>query len=423
MREADEQAEHMFGYVSPEQRVPSDHPLRAVRVLTDEAVASLSQRFVSLYATTGRPSIPPEQLLRVLALQVLYTHYRTQSERLLVPARSRSEMRLICSSLSRLEIIKERSRLFTEDWNREVSRDIHSFATLLFTMLTGAVPPRAARTPETAARFAAKKRESLRLIESMPFSKGTRLGPYLIVSEIGHGGDGKIFLGRDTRLDRMVAIKAYLPGRLRKHETRAFPQLHHPHICTFLDAGNEHGVGYIVFEYLEGQTVAERVRKGPIPVDQVLDYAVQIAGAIQAMHRQGITHRDLIPQNVMLTSSGAKLIDFSAVRNFGMVTMTEAAKVKAITEELEKRAEKLEKRAEKLEKRQRRTAADAVKAGVRQERLVAHARVEAEETQQRQAREREKVSHARRKRRRALRARVIRVARCLLWVRWRRDSG
>ena len=214
----------------------------------------------------------------------------------------------------------------------------------------------------------------------------------------------------------MVAIKAYLPGRLRKHETRAFPQLRHPHICTFLDAGNEHGVGYIVFEYLEGQTVAERVRKGPIPVDQVLDYAVQIAGAIQAMHRQGITHRDLIPQNVMLTSSGAKLIDFSAVRNFGMVTMTEAAKVKAITEELEKRAEK-------LEKRQRRTAADAVKAGVRQERLVAHARVEAEKTQQRQARERENVSHARRKRRRALRARVIRVARCLLWVRWRRDSG
>ena len=356
MREADDQAEHMFSDVSPEQRVPSDHPLRAVRVLTDEAVASLSQRFVSLYATTGRPSIPPEQLLRVLALQVLYTHYRTQSERLLVPARSRSEMRLICSSLSRLEIIKERSRLFTEDWNREVSRDIHSFATLLFTMLTGAVPPRAARTPETAARFTAKKRESLRLIESMPFSNGTRLGPYLIVSEIGHGGDGKIFLGRDTRLDRTVAIKAYLPGRLRKHETRAFPQLRHPHICTFLDAGNEHGVGYIVFEYLEGQTVAERVRKGPIPVDQVLDYAVQIAGAIQAMHRQGITHRDLIPQNVMLTSSGAKLIDFSAVRNFGMVTMTEAAKVKAITEELEKRAEK-------LEKRQRRTAADAVKAG------------------------------------------------------------
>ena len=170
MREADEQAKHMFSDVSPEQRVPSDHPLRAVRVLTDEAVASLSQRFVSLYATTGRPSIPPEQLLRVLALQVLYTHYRTQSERLLVPARSRSEMRLICSSLSRLEIIKERSRLFTEDWNRAVSRDIHSFATLLFTMLTGAVPPRAARTPETAARFAAKKWESLRLIESMPFS-------------------------------------------------------------------------------------------------------------------------------------------------------------------------------------------------------------------------------------------------------------
>ena len=124
MREADEQAEHMFSDVSPEQRVPSDHPLRAVRVLTDEAVASLSERFVSLYATTGRPSIPPEQLLRVLALQVLYTHYRTQSERLLVPARSRSEMRLICSSLSRLEIIKERSRLFTEDWNRAVSRDI-----------------------------------------------------------------------------------------------------------------------------------------------------------------------------------------------------------------------------------------------------------------------------------------------------------
>ena len=411
MRGEDKQTTHMFSDVSPEQQVPADHPLRAGRTMTDEALWSVSQQFANLYATTGRPSIPSEQLLRALILQVLYT---VRSDRLPETAQSHHEVRMICSSLSRLEIIMERAaRLLTEEWNRAVSRDIHWFAKLLFTMLTGAAPTAVKKAPEMAARRAANKRESLRRIETIPFGNGTRLGPYLIVSELGRGGDGKIFLVRDTQLERMVAVKAYPSSRPSKHEAQMLSRLHHPHICTFLGAGKEHGVNYLVFEYLEGQTVAERLREGPIPVNQALEYATQIADAIQVMHHQGITHGDVMPKNVMLTRSGAKLIDFSNARDFSMAA---AAKLKAITEELEKRAEK-------LEKRQQRTAADAVKAAVRQERRAAHARAEAEKTQQRQAHEREKVARARRKRRRALWARLMRVARCLRLVRRHRDSG
>lgn len=414
MRGEDEQTTHMFSYVSPEQQVPVDHPLRAGRTMTDEALWSVSQRFANLYATTGRPSIPSEQLLRALILQVLYT---VRSGRLPETGQSHHEVRMLCSSLSRLEIIMERAaRLLTEEWNRAVSRDIHWFAKLLFTMLAGAAPTAAGKTPERAARRAANKRESLRRIETIPFGNGTRLGPYLIVSELGRGGDGKIFVARDTRLDRMVAIKAYPSGRPRNNETQMLSRLHHPHICTFFDAGKEHGVNYLVFEYLEGQTVAERLREGPIPVNQALDYATQIADAIQVMHHQGITHRDVMSKNVMLTRSGAKLIDFSNARDFSTAAMAEATKLKAITEELEKRTEK-------LEKRQQRTATDAVKTAVRQERRAAHARAAAEKAQQRQAHEREKVARARRKSRRALRARLIRVARCLRLVRRHRDSG
>ena len=299
------------------------------------------------------------------------------------------------------------------DWDQEVSRDIYMFATLLFAMLNGAPPPAGAvaKTPKTATA-AARKRESVRATASISLT-GTRLGSYLVVSDIGCGAQGKVFLARDTRLDRMVTIKAYPSGRLRKreHEERVYSRLHHPHICKYLDAGQEHGVDYLVFEYLEGQTVAERLRKGPIPIDRVLKYAAQIGDAIQAMHRLRITHRDVSIHNVMLTGSTAKLIDFGYAFDFGV----HAEKVKATAENLEK---KREKRQWKQWRQARQAAARATKAAARLERLAAHAIEEAEKAQRRQVREQEKAFCARRKRRRALRTRFKRVAQCLsLWRR------
>ena len=294
-------------------------------------------------------------------------------------------------------------------WDRQVSGDIDKFAELLFTMLTGA-PPACAKPPKTATA-AARQREAVRATKSISLN-GTRLGSYLVVSTLGWGAQGKVYLARDTRLDRMVTIKAYPSGRLRKreHEGRVFSRLHHPHICEYLDAGQEHGVDYLVFEYLEGQTVAEHLRKGPIPIDQALKYAAQIGDAIQAMHRLRITHRDVSINNVMLTESTAKLIDFGYAVDFDMV----AEKVKATAEKLEKR----EKREKGQWRQARRATARATKAAVRLEGLAAHAIEEAEKTQRRQAREQEKALWARRKPRRALRARLMRVAQRLsLWRR------
>ena len=160
------------------------------------------------------------------------------------------------------------------------------------------------------------------------------------MAQLGRGEQGKIFLARDTRLDRVVAIKVYPARRQPKHEARVLSHLNHPHICTFYDAGQENGVDYFVFEYLEGQTVAERLRKGPIPVDQTLEYAIQIADALRAMHRQGISHGDLSPSNVKLTEFGAKLFDFDKARNRRALQQwvaVKAAKVKAAAETWEKR--------------------------------------------------------------------------------------
>ena len=295
----------------------------------------------------------------------------------------------------------------SKEWDQAVSRDIYKFARLLFTMLTGAPPRAAAKTSKTATA-AARKRESVRATESISLNNGTRLGSYLVVSTLGRGAQGKVFLARDTRLDRMVTIKAYPSGHLRKHERRVFSRLHHPHICKYLDAGQEHGVDYLVFEYLEGQTVAEHLRKGPIPIDQVLKYAAQIGDAIQAMHRLRITHGDVSKNNVMLTGSTAKLIDFGYAIDFGMAAMAHAEKVKATAEKLEKRQWR----------QARRAAAYATKAAARLEGLAANAIDEAEKTQRRQAREQEKAFCASRKRRRALRARLTRVAQRLsLWRR------
>jgi serine/threonine protein kinase len=156
----------------------------------------------------------------------------------------------------------------------------------------------------------------------MTLAAGTRLGPYEIVSPIGAGGMGEVYKAKDARLGRDVAIKV-LPSHLIddpdvkarfEREARAISQLTHPHICTLYDVGNADGVEYLVMELLEGQTLADRVEKGPLSTDQVIRYGVEIADALDRAHRAGIVHRDLKPGNVMLTKSGVKLLDFGLAK-------------------------------------------------------------------------------------------------------------
>ncbi len=136
------------------------------------------------------------------------------------------------------------------------------------------------------------------------------------------GGDGEVYRARDTRLDRTVAIKV-LPAELAgnperrarfEREARAVSALNHPHICTLHDVGREDGVDYLVLEYLEGETLADRLSKGALPLEQALRLGAQVADALDKAHRAGIVHRDLKQGNVMLTKSGAKLLDFGLAR-------------------------------------------------------------------------------------------------------------
>lgn len=152
---------------------------------------------------------------------------------------------------------------------------------------------------------------------------GSRLGPYEIVSRIGGGGMGEVFRARDTRLDRTVAIKI-LPAKFAEdaelrtrfeREARAISQISHPHICALHDVGRAEGVEYLVLEFLEGETLADRIARGPLPVSDVLRFGSQIASALACAHRSGIVHRDLKPGNVMITKSGAKLLDFGVARS------------------------------------------------------------------------------------------------------------
>ena len=159
----------------------------------------------------------------------------------------------------------------------------------------------------------------------MALSAGAKLGPYEIQSPLGAGGMGEVYRARDTRLDRIVAIKVLpkqfqsdsdLRARLER-EARAISSLQHAHICTLFDVGHQDGVEYLVMEYLEGETLAARLLKGPLPPDQILKTAVEIADALDKAHRNGIIHRDLKPANIMLTKSGAKLMDFGLAKGQG----------------------------------------------------------------------------------------------------------
>src|SRR5580692_9154508 len=156
----------------------------------------------------------------------------------------------------------------------------------------------------------------------MALTSGTKFGPYEIESPLGAGGMGEVYRAKDTRLDRIVAIKV-LPSHLSsdpelkqrmEREAKAISALQHPNICTLYDIGTQDGTGFLVMEYLEGQTLAERLAKGPLPLDQVLKIATEIAQALEKAHQQGIIHRDLKPANVMLTKAGAKLMDFGLAK-------------------------------------------------------------------------------------------------------------
>jgi len=166
----------------------------------------------------------------------------------------------------------------------------------------------------------------------MTITPGTRFGPYEILAPIGSGGMGEVYKARDTRLDRSVAIKI-LPSHLSfdkqlrerfDREARMISSISHPHICSLYDVGNENGVDYLVMELLEGTSLADKLSRGALPLDQVLRFGAQIAQALDRAHKAGVVHRDLKPGNVMITKSGAKLLDFGLAKLVSGVVTTDA---------------------------------------------------------------------------------------------------
>jgi len=157
----------------------------------------------------------------------------------------------------------------------------------------------------------------------MSLASGTKLGPYQIESPLGAGGMGEVYRALDTRLDRLVAVKI-LPEHLSQspeakqrfdREARAISSLSHPNICVLHDVGHQNGTDYLVMEFLEGETLADRLLKGPVPIAQILKYGADICEGLDRAHKSGVVHRDLKPGNIMLTKSGAKLMDFGLAKS------------------------------------------------------------------------------------------------------------
>ena len=180
---------------------------------------------------------------------------------------------------------------------------------------------------ESAAAFAGNRRVTAGAAAALDWKasvmRGLRsVGPYEILAPLGSGGMGEIYRARDTRLGRLVAIKV-LNGQLGNHpvlrdrferEAKALAGLNHPHICALYDVGRESALDYLVMEYLEGKTLEQKLEEGMLPVDEAILWAMQIAEALDQMHRRGILHRDIKPGNIMLTASGAKLMDFGLAK-------------------------------------------------------------------------------------------------------------
>lgn len=174
----------------------------------------------------------------------------------------------------------------------------------------------------------------------MAISTGTKLGPYEILSPLGAGGMGEVYRARDTRLGREVAIKV-LPQHLSanpevrarfEREAKTVSSLNHPNICTLFDVGRDRDTDYLVMELVEGETLAHRLAKGALPTSEVLRIGAQIADALDRAHRAGVVHRDLKPGNVMLTKSGAKLMDFGLARATGLVGSSSGTSMGALTQ-------------------------------------------------------------------------------------------
>src|ERR1700757_828510 len=161
----------------------------------------------------------------------------------------------------------------------------------------------------------------------MALSSGTKLGAYEIQNPVGAGGMGEVYRAVDTRLDRTVAIKI-LPAQLSEkpealerfqREARAISQLSHANICQLYDLGQQDGIHFIVMEFLDGETLAARLARGRLPVEQVLRYGAEIAEGLDQAHRSGVVHRDLTPGNIMLPRTGAKLLDFGLAKTASTV--------------------------------------------------------------------------------------------------------
>src|ERR1035437_7549584 len=160
----------------------------------------------------------------------------------------------------------------------------------------------------------------------MPLSPGDKLGPYEIIAPIGKGGMGEVYKARDTRLDRIVAIKVSSEQFSERSgvEARAVAALNHPHICQLYDVGPD----YLVMEFVEGSPL-----KGPLLLEKAVDYAAQILDALDAAHRKGITHRDLKPDNILVTKQGIKLLDFGLAKRQSVLKETDATLTHGLTQQ------------------------------------------------------------------------------------------
>jgi len=179
----------------------------------------------------------------------------------------------------------------------------------------------------------------------MPLAPGTKLGPYEILAPLGAGGMGEVYRARDTRLDRSVAIKI-LPAHLSadsatklrfEREAKTVSALNHPNICSLFDVGSHNGIDFLVMECIEGETLSQRLARGPLPIEQTLKIGTEIADALDKAHRSGVVHRDLKPGNIMLTKTAAKLLDFGlakpVVAPTSAVTLTNVAASPPVTEQ------------------------------------------------------------------------------------------